>query len=121
MTISPWGIKAIVLFASVSILGLTGCGSQNDEPNLNSMSESSSQQVGTNGQLISIQSDNVRAAGYDAVSMVMTVQFDNGYLYEYYGVPADLWTSFIAAQPHPWSQVGYPRLVQGGIPYKRIG
>jgi hypothetical protein len=121
VTISPWGIKAIVLFASVSILGLTGCGSQNDESNLNSMSESGSQQVGSNGQLMSIQSDNVRAAGYDAVSMVMTVQFDNGYLYEYYGVPADLWTSFIAAQPHPWSQVGYPRLVQGGIPYKRIG
>lgn len=77
--------------------------------------------VGTNGQLISIQSDNVRAAGYDETSMVMTVQFNNGAIYEYYGVPADLWTSFIAAQPHPWSQVGYPRLVQGGIPYKRIG
>jgi len=77
--------------------------------------------IGTNGQLIAIQSDNVQAAGYDANSMVLTVQFDNGALYEYYGVPADLWTSFIAAQPHPWSQVGYPRLVQGGIPYKRIG
>ena len=77
--------------------------------------------VGTNGQLISIQSNNVRAAGYDETSMVMTVQFNNGALYEYYGVPADLWTSFLAAQPHPWSQVGYPRLVRGGIPYKRIG
>ena len=77
--------------------------------------------IGTNGQLISIQSDNVRAAGYDSASMVMTVQFDNGALYEYYGVPADLWTSFVAAQPHPWSQVGYPRLVQGGIPYNRVG
>ena len=60
-------------------------------------------------------------ATYDEASMVMTVQFDNGALYEYYGVPSDLWTSFIAAQPHPWSQVGYPRLVQGAIPYKRIG
>lgn len=63
----------------------------------------------------------MRAAGYDEASMVMTVQFDNGTLYEYYGVPANLWTSFIAAQPHPWGQVGFPRLVQGGIPYKRIG
>lgn len=78
-------------------------------------------QVGTGGQLIAIQSDNVRSAGYDATTSVMTVQFDNGALYEYYGVPADLWTSFVAAQPHPWSQVGYPRLVQRGIPYKRIG
>ena len=76
--------------------------------------------IGTNGQLISIQSDNVRAAGYDVNSMTMTVQFKNGYTYEYYGVSADLWNSFIAAQPHPWSQVGNPRLVQTGVPYKRI-
>jgi hypothetical protein len=76
--------------------------------------------VGTDGHLISIQSDNVRAAGYDANTLTMTVQFHNGYTYEYYGVPGELWNSFIAAQPHPWSQVGYPRLVQAGIPYKRI-
>ena len=113
---------AIFLLASVLVLGLTGCGSQTGESNSASSSEGSAvQQVGTNGQLISIQSDNVRAAGYDEASKVMTIQFDNGALYEYYGVPTDLWTSFVAAQPHPWSQVGYPRLVQGGIPYKRIG
>jgi hypothetical protein len=76
--------------------------------------------VGTDGQLIPIQSDNVRAAGYDANAMTMTIQFHNGYTYEYYGVSAELWNSFIAAQPHPWSQVGYPRLVQASIPYKRI-
>jgi hypothetical protein len=79
------------------------------------------EKIGTGGQLISIQSSNVRAAGYDANTMIMTVQFDSGYIYEYYGVPAELWTSFIAAQPDPWSLVGYPRLVQGGVPYKRIG
>ena len=77
--------------------------------------------VGTNGELISVQSDNVSAAGYDDASSVMTVRFKNGALYEYYEVPGDIWTSFLAAQPHPWSQVGYPRLVQGGISYKRIG
>jgi hypothetical protein len=75
---------------------------------------------GTSGQLISIQSDNVRAAGYNASSMIMTVQFNNGYTYEYYGIPLELWDSFIAAQPNPWSLVGYPRLVQAGVPYKRI-
>jgi len=111
-----------LLLVPILVLGLTGCGSQAVESNSGSSGKSAAvQKVGTNGQLISIQSDNVRAAGYDEASMVMTVQFDNGALYEYYGVPADLWTSFMAAQPHPWSQVGYPRLVQGGIPYKRIG
>jgi len=102
-------------------LTLTSCSSSDE---INSQSNSSIEQlsstIGTNGELIAIQSDNVQSAGYDEASMVMSVQFDNGALYEYYGVPANLWTSFVAAQPHPWSQVGYPRLVKGAIPYKRI-
>lgn len=114
-----------MLLLPIAFALLTGCG-DNSASSVAGVEQSSSSgnqkaPVGTNGQLISIQSDNVRAAGYDASSMVMTVQFDNGALYEYYAVPVDLWSSFIAAQPHPWSQVGYPRLVQGGIPYKRIG
>ena len=113
---------AILLLSPILVLGLTGCGSEGNESNSASSGEGTAvQKVGTGGQLISIQSDNVRAAGYDEASKVMTVQFDSGALYAYYEVPADLWTAFLTAQPHPWSQVGYPRLVQGGIPYKRIG
>jgi len=108
------------LFFLMAIL-LTGCGYRSGDINADTQVSSNSQSVGTNGTLVQIQSDNVRAAGYDASTLVMTVQFKNGAMYEYYGVPADLWTSFVAAQPHPWSQVGFPRLVQGGIPYKRIG
>ena len=116
--------SVIIQFISGFVLSLVLCGcviSDGSTPEKNSSQNQVTSSVGTNGQLISIQSDNVRAAGYDADSMVMTVQFDNGAVYEYYGVPAELWNSFVAAQPHPWSQVGYPRLVQGGIPYKRIG
>ena len=111
----------ISLFLVLSFL-LTGCA--NGTSSRGEISEREDKQVslvGTKGQLIPIQSDNVRAAGYDAETLVMTVQFRNGYLYEYYGVSADVWTSFVAAQPNPWSQVGYPSLVQSGIPYKRIG
>ena len=97
---------------------LTGCG---DASEVSSSPQIEAQTVvGTNGQLISIQSDNVQAAGYDVNSMTMTVQFKNGYTYEYYGVPVELWESFVAAQPNPWSQVGNPRLVQAGLPYKRV-
>ena len=110
---------------SLAALLFTSCGNLpelNGEMTAESSEQSQTvQETGTNGQLIPIQSDNVQAAGYDSRSMIMTVQFINGAVYEYYGVTADLWTSFVAAQPHPWSQVGYPRLVQGGIPYKRIG
>ena len=101
---------------------LSGCGTDEQSNRQGSeFSKETTASVGTGGQLISIQSDNVSAAGYNDSSMVMTVRFDNGALYEYYNVSPELWTAFIEAQPHPWSQVGYPRLVQGGIPYKRIG
>ena len=108
-------ICGIFLFSLI----LTSCGTTEDAQSVAETSEST-QSVGTSGQLIPIVSDNVRAAGYDATSMIMTVQFNNGHVYEYYGVSSDLWDSFIAAQPHPWSLVGYPQLVQAGVPYKRI-
>jgi len=108
--------RVLVLLVLAALL--TGCG---DATEVSSSPQIEAQTVvGTNGQLISIQSDNVQAAGYDANSMTMTVQFKNGYTYEYYGVPLELWESFLAAQPNPWSQVGNPRLVQAGVPYKRI-
>lgn len=75
---------------------------------------------GTGGKLIPIDSDNLTRAGYDAATGTMTVQFDQGRLYEYYGVPLDLWERFVAAQPDPWSNVGYPELVQGGYPYQEV-
>jgi hypothetical protein len=108
--------RVLVLLLLAALL--TGC---SDVTEVSSSPQIEAQTVvGTNGQLISIQSDNVQAAGYDANSMTMTVQFKNGYIYEYYGVPAELWESFVAAQPNPWSQVGNPRLVQAGVPYRRI-
>ena len=111
--------KTFTYFLSVAlVVSTTGCG--NTRENTTSQQVETQVAVGTNGQLISIQSDNVRAAGYDANSKIMTVQFNNGYTYEYYGVPPELWNEFIAAQPHPWSQVGYSQLVEAGVPYKRI-
>jgi KTSC domain len=108
--------RTFLLILSVGLL--SGCGNSS-EPASSPQVEAQTV-VGTNGQLIAIESDNVRAAGYNALALIMTVQFNNGYTYEYYGVQPELWNSFIAAQPHPWSQVGHPRLVEGGVPYKRI-
>lgn len=75
---------------------------------------------GTGGELIPITSDNVARAGYDAQAAVMIVQFRDGSIYEYYDVPLGLWERFIAAQPDPWSEVGYPELVQGGYSYRKV-
>ena len=102
-------------------LGLAGCSiSEDSQAKQSPASNSSLTTLGTTGHLISIRSDNVRAAGYDETTKVMTVQFDNESIYEYYDVPADLWIAFLAAQPHPWSEVGYPQLVKGKFRYQKI-
>jgi hypothetical protein len=114
-------LKIYLLPLLLSLL-LSACG-QTDVNTSNSVSDQvlTVPSIGTNGKLIAIQSSNVKAAGYNEDLMVMTVQFKNGALYEYYGVLPELWVSFVAAQPNPWSQVGYPRLVEAGVPYKRVG
>lgn len=114
--------RALFLLSLTGPLFLSSC----SQPALQGPQAASSEvnaaiPAGTNGELIPITSSNVVAAGFDAKLLVMTVRFNNGALYEYYDVPISLWESFVAAQPHPWSQVGYPRLVQAGVPYKRIG
>lgn len=109
---------AFIGLIAIAILGTSSCGQVDLTESTTSATQSDS--LGTRGQLISIQSDNVQMAGYDADGLIMTVQFDNGSIYEYYGVSSDLWTAFLAAQPHPWSAVGYPRLVAAGVPYKRV-
>jgi hypothetical protein len=109
------------IVCAISIIILAGCGnSENLDAGVSTQVAHLAPSIGTEGRLIAIQSDNVAAAGYDVNSKIMTVQFKNGYLYEYYGISEELWNSFIAAQPHPWSKVGYPQLVQAGVPYKRI-
>jgi hypothetical protein len=111
----------LFIVSALSTLILTGCStSGNLEQGISTPVAQSAPSIGTEGKLIAIKSDNVAAAGFDVNSKIMTVRFNSGHTYEYYGISAELWNSFIAAQPHPWSQVGYPRLVQAGVPYKRI-
>lgn len=116
-------IASIAFFLSIAI-GVTSCsgGSNSD---LAQIEESASVQEmdlsrDTNGEFINIQSDNVSMTGYDATTQRMTVMFDNGKAYWYQPVDQSIWTAFYSAQPHPWSQVGYPQLVESGIPYGRV-
>ena len=114
-------LKTCILFLSLGLLLLSSCAMDSEaDPDETSKSEVTLKTVGTQGRLIPIDSDNVRAAGYDDASKTMTVQFDSGWTYEYYGVSPELWLAFLAAQPNPWSQVGYPLLVEAGVPYQRI-
>jgi hypothetical protein len=115
-------MKQIVGALLLSAL-LTGCSSSQriaENTKASTTAVPAEEYQGTDGTLILIQSDNVMAAGYDLSSQVMSVQFKNGSLYEYFGVPLQLWESFLLAQPNPWSQVGYPQLVEARKAYRRV-
>lgn len=113
---------AIVAFALVTVLAFTGCTTAGGSTSTTQPVETSTDNsaLGTDGALVPITSSNVSMAGYDANKRVMTVLFDSGGLYEYFDVPPSLWEAFLAAQPSPWSRIGYPQLVQGGYAYRRI-
>ena len=106
------------------LLAVAGCSITSDSTDPISSAQqdvqSAAAESGTGGTLIPIDSDNVAQAGYNATTQIMTVLFDSGGLYEYYDVPLALWEAFVAAQPDPWSLVGYPQLVQGGYEYHEI-
>jgi hypothetical protein len=65
-----------------------------------------------------IASSNVVAVEYDAMIHTLTVEFRSGAVYAYYGVPESLYRELLAAQPHPWSAVGW---IIRGYPYRRLG
>ena len=119
-------MKKTMLFgvAIALLIGTSGCTSQTETASTPDRIETESSQVSnlsldTKGEYIQIESDNVSMAGYDASTQRMTVVFDNGKAYWYQPVDQSIWTAFYNAQPNPWSQVGYPQLVEAGIPYGR--
>lgn len=109
---------AIILTISLSSCAVASISNDGGTPT--SLNTEKVVEEGTGGALVAISSDNVSAAGYNVSSKVMTVQFKSGAIYEYLGVPLNLWEDFLAAQPNPWSEIGNPRLAQGGFAYKRI-
>jgi hypothetical protein len=115
--------KSLTLGISLLLL-LSACSAESASDSEQAISTTQSSSVDESqdnkGEFISIQSDNVSLAGYDASTQRMTVVFDNGKAYWYQPVDQSVWTAFYNAQPHPWSQVGYPALVESGIPYGKL-
>lgn len=111
--------KFLVMLCVPMVVVLTACSQSSSLAAVNSEVTSEFPAQPSTG-LIPIQSDNVAAAGYDPATQTMTVQFLEGAVYQYAPVPQSLWDDFVAAQPHPWSAVGYPRLVEAKVPYWRV-
>ena len=117
-------LMAVGVLAVMGIL-LAGCATGSTEGDVRASAPAADANAGTtisgtSGQFIAIQSDNIAAAGYDDATSTMLVKFDDGSVYEYSPVPVSVWNDFVAAQPHPWSRVGNPVLVQGRVPYRKV-
>ena len=48
----------------------------------------------------SVDSSNIASIGYDAATQTLEVEFKNGGLYEYVGVPGNVYTDLMNASSH---------------------
>ena len=64
-----------------------------------------------------VSSSNLASVGYDASSMTLEVGFNNGSVYQYYNVPANVYHELMSASSHG----SYPaHNVKGIYSYKRV-
>ncbi len=47
-----------------------------------------------------VSSSNLAAVGYDAASQILEVEFHNGSVYSYHGVPAAVYQALMSAASH---------------------
>jgi hypothetical protein len=47
-----------------------------------------------------VSSSNLRSVGYDATSQTLEIEFHSGGIYQYFGVPANIYQGLMAAGSH---------------------
>jgi len=50
--------------------------------------------------MVPVSSSNLRSIGYDAATQTLRIAFNNGSVYEYFGVPASIHAGLMAAGSH---------------------
>ena len=65
-----------------------------------------------------VASSNVRAVGYDESAQTLEVEFRNGRVYQYYGIPDHMHSKFMAAQSKDQFLNTY---IKNQYPYSRVG
>lgn len=65
-----------------------------------------------------VASSNVRAVGYDAGTQTLEVEFHSGGVYQYYGVPVEVYDQMMQAP----SKGRFVNLeIRNAYPYSRVG
>lgn len=65
-----------------------------------------------------VASSNVRSIGYDITSQTLEVEFHNGWVYQYYGVPEFLHQEIMSASSKGQFLNQY---IKNAFPYSRVG
>lgn len=65
-----------------------------------------------------VQSSNVAAIGYDDASNTLEVEFNNGAVYQYFGVPANLYNLMMEA---PSKGQFLNANIKNAFPFSRVG
>ena len=65
-----------------------------------------------------VASSNVRAIGYDSASQTLEVEFHNGSIYQYYGVPDNMHQQMMVASSKGQFLHMY---IKNRYPYSRVG
>lgn len=64
-----------------------------------------------------VSSSNLRAVGYDHDSSVLEVEFHNGYIYQYRGVPSFVYSSLMNASSKGQYFNGF---IRDRYPYRKV-
>lgn len=65
-----------------------------------------------------VQSSSIASVGYDAANQVLEVEFKNGVVYQYFGVPAAVYEGLMQAESHGHYLDRYVK--KGGYRYREV-
>lgn len=68
---------------------------------------------------VSVQSSNISSVGYDPATSALEIEFHHGGVYQYYGVPRQVYEGLMAAESKGSYFHHYIKLA--GCPYKKVG
>lgn len=68
---------------------------------------------------IPVQSSNLASVGYNADSLTLEIEFYHGGIYQYYGVPQDIYDGLINAPSK--GTYFHQNIKSVGFPYQKVG
>lgn len=66
----------------------------------------------------SVNSSSLKSVGYDAACHILEIEFNNGSVYQYYGVPESVYQGLMSAGSH--GEYFDQEIKKGGYDFERI-